>query len=206
LAEAVGRALVFEDREFAETRWSDALSASPRPAAYGGIRVGSRLIDSRTCAVDAPAKAAFAAVRRIGGANGWYWGNWLWRIRGLIDLAAGGAGLRRGRRDPTSLAIGDPLDFWRVEALEDGRLLRLAAEMKLPGRAWLEFEVTPAGGDRSTIRQTAMFDAYGLRGLMYWYGLYPIHALIFRQMLRGIARRASTHRSPPPQHAASRAA
>ena len=111
-------------------------------------------------------------------------------VRGLLDRAVGGVGLRRGRRDPDHLQVGDALDFWRVEAFEPDRRLRLAAEMKLPGRAWLEFEVTEEE-DGATIRQTAEFDPAGLAGLLYWYGVYPLHVLVFRGMLRGIAARAT---------------
>lgn len=192
LAEAIRRALAFEDREFAETRWSDALSASPGRPPFGGTRLGSRLVDSRVRDVAASTSAAFAPIRRIGGANGWYWGNALWKARGLVDLLFGGVGMRRGRRDPEHVQIGDTIDFWHVEVMEEGRRLRLAADMRLPGRAWLEFEVTEAGAGRSRIRQTAIFDASGLGGLLYWYVLYPVHVLIFDQMIKGIARRAVT--------------
>jgi hypothetical protein len=139
---------------------------------------------------------AFAPVRRIGGRAGWYSGGALWRLRGALDRAAGGAGLRRGRRDPERLRVGEAVDFWRVERYEEDRLLRLSAEMRLPGRAWLQFEVTPAGEGRTEIRQTAIFDPAGLTGLLYWYGLYPFHAPIFNGMLRGIAARAECE--PPP--------
>jgi hypothetical protein len=118
---------------------------------------------------------------------GWYYGNALWRLRGLLDLAVGGPGLRRGRRDPESVMPGDTLDFWRVEAVEPDRLLRLGAEMRLPGRAWLQFEVTPEDGG-SVIRQTALFDPVGVRGLLYWYGLWGIHRMVFAGMLRNIVR------------------
>jgi hypothetical protein len=134
-------------------------------------------------------------VRRLGGGAGWYWGNALWRLRGALDLAAGGAGLRRGRRDPERLRVGEALDFWRVEGYEEDRLLRLAAEMRLPGRAWLQFEVVPLGPGRSEIRQTAIFDPAGLFGLLYWYSLYPVHSLIFGGLLRAIAARAEAE--PP---------
>ncbi len=106
-----------------------------------------------------------------------------------MDLLAGGVGMRRGRRDPEVLRAGDVLDCWRVEHVEEGRSLRLIAEMKLPGRAWLAFEVTPDGG-ASVIRQTAVFDPAGLMGLAYWYLVYPVHVLVFAGMLRGIARAA----------------
>jgi hypothetical protein len=158
------------------------------------VRFGSRLVESRTVTVAAPAADAFAPIRSIGGKTGWYALNWLWRVRGYLDLLFGGVGLRRGRPHPTHLRVGDPVDFWRVEVLEPDHRLRLAAEMKLPGRAWLEFEVT-GDGPSSTIRQTAIFDPLGWRGLAYWYLLLPAHKLVFRGMLRGIAR-AAAPRSP----------
>jgi hypothetical protein len=101
----------------------------------------------------------------------------------------GGVGMRRGRRDPDAPAVGDALDFWRVEAYEPGRRLRLAAEMKLPGRAWLEFDVEPVAGG-AIVHQTAVFEPVGLSGLIYWYALLPVHAVVFGGMLRAIARRA----------------
>jgi hypothetical protein len=109
----------------------------------------------------------------------------LWRLRGFLDRLVGGPGLRRGRRHPEELRAGDALDFWRVEAVEPGRLLRLQAEMKVPGRAWLQYELDERDG-LSTIRQTAIFDPAGIGGLAYWYALYPLHAVVFRGMLRGI--------------------
>jgi hypothetical protein len=148
--------------------------------------LGTRIVDSRTAEVSAPPQLAFQPIRRIGGSNGWYFANLLWRIRGVLDLLVGGVGLRRGRRDPEDLTVGDTLDFWRVEAFEPDRRLRLQAEMKLPGRAWLEFEVV-GDSPRSIIRQTAVFDPRGLSGLVYWYALYPIHRWIFSGMLRRIA-------------------
>ncbi len=189
IRDAVRRALAAEDREFAGTRWSDALSAAGEPRSWGGRRFGRRIVDSRTIDVAVLPEAAFAAVRRIGGSTGWYYGDWLWRLRGFLDLLVGGVGVRRGRRDPDRLAVGDTVDFWRVETVEANRRLRLVAEMKLPGRAWLEFEVDPiASGAR--IRQTAEFDPAGLFGQAYWYLLYPLHRLVFAGMLAGIGRAA----------------
>ncbi len=190
LSEAVARALAHEDREFAVTRWSDALSSAGEPATWGGVRFGSRIVDSRTAEVDLPPGVAFAPIERIGGQTGWYYGDWLWRVRGFLDLLVGGVGVRRGRRDPVNLRVGDPLDFWRVEGFEPDRLLRLQAEMKVPGRAWLEFEVT-GHGKQSTVRQTAIFDPVGLLGLAYWYVLYPLHQLVFAGMLRNLVRAAT---------------
>jgi uncharacterized protein YbjT (DUF2867 family) len=190
LREAIERALSREDAELAATRWSDALSSAALPTPWGGTRSGTRLVDSRARVVEAAAARAFAPVRRLGGRAGWYWGNALWKLRGAIDLAVGGTGLRRGRRDPERLRVGEAVDFWRVEGYEEDRLLRLSAEMRLPGRAWLQFEVTPLGEGRSGIRQTAIFDPAGLAGLVYWYALYPIHSLIFNGLLRAISARA----------------
>jgi uncharacterized protein YbjT (DUF2867 family) len=187
--EAIALALRNEDREYAETRWSDAISSTGPASRWGGVRFGNRLIDSRNIHVAVPPPAAFVPIQRIGGSTGWYYGNWLWRLRGWIDLLIGGVGLRRGRRNSNLLETGDTLDCWRVEAFEPGRSLRLAAEMKLPGRAWLEFEVT-ADTNGSVIRQTAIFDPIGLSGLLYWYSVYPLHQLVFAGMLRGIARAA----------------
>ncbi|MFN2375281.1 MAG: SDR family oxidoreductase [Candidatus Binatia bacterium] len=189
LTEALAAALANEENELAETRWSDALSASGRPADWAGVRFGNRLVDSRTTFVAVPPAAAFAPIRRIGGNSGWYHADFLWRIRGVLDLWVGGVGLRRGRRDAESVRVGDALDWWRVEAFEPDRRLLLLAEMKVPGRAWLEFEVTAENGG-SVIRQTAIFDPAGLSGLLYWYGIYPLHAVVFRGMLAAIAVKA----------------
>jgi uncharacterized protein YbjT (DUF2867 family) len=189
IREVLARALVSEDLGFAATRWSDALSSQRAPRRWGGVRFGSRRVDSRAAWVGCTPEQAFRPISRIGGDAGWYYGNGLWRLRGLLDLAVGGPGLRRGRRDPESLAVGDTVDFWRVDAVEPGRLLRLAAEMRLPGRAWLQFEVTPEAGG-SLVRQTALFDPVGVRGLLYWYALWGIHQMVFAGMLRNIVRAA----------------
>ncbi len=187
--EAIARALANEDAEFAQTRWSDALSSTGPLNSYGGVRFGPRLVDSRAVRLPVPPGRAFAPVRRIGGRTGWYYADFLWHLRGFADLLAGGAGLRRGRRDPERLAVGDTVDFWRVEAVEEDRLLRLRAEMKVPGRAWLQFEAAPVSGG-SVLRQTAVFEPAGLAGLLYWYGIYPLHEAVFRGMLREIGRAA----------------
>ena len=215
VGEAIARALWEEDGEMARTRWSDAVSAGigarrrragesgagSRRSRWGGRRFGSRLVERQQALVLAASAAqAFRPIQRIGGRRGWYFGNRLWLLRGMVDLALGGVGMRRGRRHPVELRAGDPLDFWRVEAFEAARLLRLRAEMKVPGRAWLQFEVEP-GKRGSLITQTAVFDPLGLWGLVYWYALYPVHRLIFRGMLRGIvreAKRLAPRRADPP--------
>ena len=190
LRAAIARAIEEEDAAFAATPWSEAALASGTVLRWGGVRIRSRLIHS--AAVDLPVgpAAAFAPIQRIGGARGWYYGDWIWRFRGLFDLLLGGVGMNRGRRDPETLAAGDVLDCWRVDACKPDIRLRLAAEMKLPGRGWLEFDVTPRGGGASRIRQTAVFDPTGLWGRFYWHALYPIHVLLFGGLLRSIARRA----------------
>lgn len=193
VAAAIRDAIANEDRQFAETRWSDAISSSGAPPHYGGEKIGSRVVCSRSRQVEVPAERAFAPIRRIGGEQGWYYADILWRLRGFIDLLAGGVGIRRGRNHPDELRVGQVVDWWRVEEIEDGRLLRLRAEMKVPGRAWLQFEVKPHGPDKSTIHQVALFDPHGLAGILYWYGIYPLHALVFAGMLRNIARRAESN-------------
>jgi hypothetical protein len=153
--------------------------------------------DTRLAVVDAPPAQAFAPIRRIGGATGWYFGDALWRLRGWIDRGMGGLGMPRTRRDPDDCVVGDIIDGWRVEAHEPDRLLRLSAGLKLPGRGWLEFRVDPLdGGARSLIRQTATFDPRGVAGRLYWYGVLPLHALVFSGLLRRIAQRAVQHAMP----------
>jgi len=144
--------------------------------------------DVRTIYVHASPKETFVPIRRIGGDTGWYYANWLWQLRGWMDKLAGGVGMRRGRRDPDSLCVGDVVDCWRVEAIERDRLLRLVAEMKLPGRARLEFEVM-RDSTGAVIRQSATFDPVGLLGRAYWYSVLPFHYYVFRGMLQGIAAR-----------------
>ena len=147
----------------------------------------SRFVHSVEIAVNASPEQAFAPIRRIGGSTGWYYANWLWRLRGILDIWMGGLGLSPGRRDPDQLEVGDIVDCWQVEACEANHRLRLAARMKLPGRAWLEFRVD--GSDSgSVIRQTAVFDPRGVAGRAYWYATYPVHRILFAGMLKQIGR------------------
>jgi uncharacterized protein YbjT (DUF2867 family) len=196
LSDAIARALINEDREFAETRWSDAFD--PRqPLRWGGLTFGRRLVSSRSAHVGWPPVCAFDPIRRIGGQTGWYATEWFWKARGLLDTLRGGVGLRRGRRDQVDLRVGDTVDFWRVERFEQDRVLRLAAEMKIPGRLWLQFEVDPDQNGGAHVRQTTVFDPAGYVGLIYWYLLWPVHQVVFGRMLRGIARAVQALESRP---------
>lgn len=196
IARAIERALANEDLPAAESRWCDAL-ADP------GLRCGpaepSRdlLINEQTERVPLTPEQAFAPIRRIGGRTGWYFCTALWRIRGFIDLMLGGVGMRRGRPDPETPLQGSTLDFWRVESYEPGRRLRLFAEMKVPGRAWLEFRAEP-DGSATLLRQIAQFEPHGVTGMLYWYLLWPVHAVMFRGMLHRIALAACNAPSLPP--------
>jgi uncharacterized protein YbjT (DUF2867 family) len=158
---------------------------------------GTELTDVRTVEVAAPPAEVYAAVARVGGDRGWYSGELLWKLRGMLDRIAGGPGLRRGRRDPDHLAVGEPLDFWRVADLEPGRRVCLHAEMLLPGEAWLEWEVRPLG-EGTRLVQTARFRPRGLLGRLYWYAVAPFHQFVFPGLVQGIARDARTHRAAFP--------
>jgi hypothetical protein len=147
------------------------------------------IVERRQRAVAASPEVVFAEIERLGGRGGWPYANVLWRVRGLIDRVFGGVGMRLGRRDPDKLRVGDALDFWRVEDVRRPTLLRLRAEMRVPGRAWLQYEVLPADKG-SRLVQTAFFEPKGLPGLVYWYLLYPVHGLIFRGSVRVLAGRA----------------
>jgi uncharacterized protein YbjT (DUF2867 family) len=202
LAEAIERALTAEDQEFAEMTWGDVLSPGSR---WGGTTVNRRLVASHVAHVHGHAHEVFAPILRIGGDTGWYEADWFWRLRGWLDTLRGGDGMRRGRRDPHDLRVGDTVDFWRVERVEIGRRLVLAAEMKLPGRLWLQFDVD--GDHRVSIRLTTVFDPAGYVGVVYWYLLYPVHRAIFAAMLHGVRRVSgpeATARVPPPSPAGHR--
>ncbi|WP_354643701.1 SDR family oxidoreductase [Kitasatospora camelliae] len=175
------------------TRWSSAslpgAPSDPLPTDpdWAG---GSLYEDIRERRVAAPPEALWRVVEGIGGDNGWYSFPLGWSLRGLADRMVGGVGLRRGRRDPARLRVGDSLDFWRVEEIEPGRLLRLRAEMRLPGLAWLELSVSPDGPRGSRYRQRALFHPHGLAGHAYWWSVAPFHAAVFGGMARNITDRA----------------
>ncbi len=190
--EAVRAALASLDAGQVETAWSDALASNRHDTP--SVELASdrgMIIERRQRLVAAAPAEVFHAFSSLGGRQGWY-ANWAWRVRGIVDRMVGGAGFRRGRRHEERLRVGDSLDFWRVEAIEDNAMLRLRAEMKVPGRAWLQFdaEEDPDASGRTRLVQTAFFAPHGLAGLLYWYGLYPVHALIFRGMIREVAEDA----------------
>jgi uncharacterized protein YbjT (DUF2867 family) len=183
--EAVAQALAEEGTKQLESRWTGATtSAATSPWQENAFR----FVDRRRVVSPLSAEALFGRVRRLGGAAGWYFADWLWNLRGAVDRLLGGVGMRRGRRDAESLSVGDAVDFWRVERFEEGRLLTLRAEMKLPGEARLSWRIEPAAASRSVLTQEAEFHPRGLAGRLYWLSLLPIHAIIFGGMARRIAR------------------
>ncbi|MEE2038231.1 SDR family oxidoreductase [Nocardiopsis sp. CT-R113] len=191
--EAVRLALRRVDESRVDTRWSSAAWPSapsdplPTDPDWTG---GSLYTDARARYVDAEPEDVWRVIEGIGGRNGWYSWPLAWAARGWIDLAVGGVGLRRGRRDPARLRTGDSLDFWRVEEVVPGRLLRLRAEMRLPGPAWLELGVATVGG-RTVYHQRALFHPRGLLGHLYWQAVTPFHGIVFGSMATNIADRAS---------------
>jgi hypothetical protein len=145
--------------------------------------------ETRSCRTTADPATTFAAFSSLGGDSGWLFWSWAWSVRGLLDRLVGGPGLRRGRRHPSDLEPGDAMDFWRVERVEPPNLLRLRAEMKVPGRAWLQWETLLDEGNTQLV-QTAIFEPFGLAGHLYWNLVYPIHKIIFSGLVRAIASRA----------------
>ena len=162
---------------------------------------GSLYVDERTSVVDAPPEALWRVIEGIGGTSGWYSFDAAWAVRGVMDRLVGGVGLRRGRRDPVHLRPGDALDFWRVEAIVPGELLRLRAEMKLPGLAWLELHVGRDDDGRTSYRQRAIFQPRGLAGHAYWRSISPFHGIVFGGMLRNITAAAERAAAQPDRQA-----
>ena len=184
--EAIRAALVKITEHDVATTWSMAGPIPGDPDWAGG----TVFRDCRQMAIQAPAHAVFQAVCRVGGGHGWYAANWLWTVRGWMDVMAGGPGLRRGRRDPVLVGYGEALDFWRVVGFQRDRVLALRAEMKLPGEALLDFRIDSQGIGACTLQQRALFRPRGLFGLLYWYAVVPFHHIVFRGMLLGIQREA----------------
>jgi uncharacterized protein YbjT (DUF2867 family) len=184
-----------------ETSWSDALvmvQGDIKPVKL--TTVEGMMFERRSLRLSLPPGAAFRSYTGLGGDRGWLYLNWTWQVRGWVDKLVGGVGLRRGRRHPDDLRVGESLDFWRVEEIKPERLLRLRAEMKVPGKAWLEFQSIPQEDGGTLLTQTAFFAPRGLAGFLYWYVLYPIHGFIFSGMIRKIAERArDLYRKAPVQ-------
>jgi uncharacterized protein YndB with AHSA1/START domain len=188
--QAVELALKRTEEGLVETRWSGTVVSDD------GIVLEDRegfIREVQAVTVNAAPETVFRTFTGLGGDRGWLVWDWAWRLRGLLDQFVGGPGLRRNRRHPSELLVGEALDFWRVEAVEPPGLLRLRAEMRVPGKAWLQFEATPEG-DHTRLVQTALFEPKGLAGTLYWYLLYPIHRLIFRDLVRALAREAEQGR------------
>lgn len=174
-----------------ESHWTDAGKMPPYewvnssdPKWAGGTVYN----DIREITITGSPEQAWSALVKIGGTTGWYYANWLWKLRGWLDFFLGGPGLRKGRRHPNELRHGDAIDFWRVRALEPGRRLLLIAEMRLPGQAALEFKVVPVDSNTTKIIQMARFLPRGLLGLAYWYAVSPLHELVFNGMLLGVVK------------------
>lgn len=186
--EAVSRALRQTTENAVTTRWSNALGDSP---AFELTQEEGLILETRRYHTEASPEATFRAFASLGGSAGWLFWNWAWSLRGFMDQMVGGPGLRRGRRHPTDLEPGDAVDFWRVERVEPPHLLRLRAEMKVPGRAWLQLETEAEGGGTQLI-QTAIFEPFGLAGQLYWNALHPVHKIMFSGLVKHIAQRAES--------------
>ncbi|MBT8197627.1 MAG: SDR family oxidoreductase, partial [Acidimicrobiia bacterium] len=192
LSRAIKLALDRDDRLDVPSRWSDASSSPASPFAWDPDWAGGTLLlDQQTVETDVDSDDLYWAFSRIGGSTGYYTYNWAWRLRGVLDTLFGGVGLRRGRRHPEMVWLHDTIDFWRVAAVEPGKHLQLSAEMKLPGDAWLEWNVVE-GDEGRTLEQNAYFRPRGLAGRLYWYAMLPFHTLIFGRMARKIVEAART--------------
>ena len=188
---AVERALAVLQASNIESTWSDALSTTTGNVPPVVLTLHEGMIrEHRQRLVAATPAQVYAVFSGVGGQRGWFFMDWAWRLRGRLDRMLGGVGMRRGRRDPDKLRVGDVVDFWRVEALEPAHLLRLRAEMKVPGQAWLQFQAKAGEDGMTVLAQTAFFAPKGLPGWLYWHLLYPLHALVFSGMIGQIARRA----------------
>ncbi len=188
--EAIKQAREIEENDFSSVRWNDTdsyVTHANLNSASGNY--GRRLFETQKRISELSPKAIFEVIEKIGGKNGWYFADSIWSIRGLIDYWLGGIGMRRSRRDPNKLRVGDTLDFWRVLEITPNEHLKLFAEMRLPGRAWLDFRITLENG-KTVLYQSAIFDPKGLFGLIYWYGLLPFHKIIFSGLLNSIMQRA----------------
>lgn len=188
---AMRKFVQISNEQAVETHWTDAgvtppVDWLPESSVQGGNRKLYR--DKREITLDASRENIWQSLARIGGKTGWYYGNTLWKIRGFLDRIMGGVGLDRGRRHSEELRPGDALDLWRARVVDPPSRLMLVAEMKLPGKAILDFQILPAENNQVKIKQTAWYEAHGILGIMYWYSVLPFHAFIFQGMIEGIAK------------------
>jgi uncharacterized protein YbjT (DUF2867 family) len=184
---ALGRVL----SDVVETSWSDALvNSAGDTQPYTFTVEEGMMLERRTRVLEVPAGAVYRAYTGVGGQRGWLFMDWAWALRGWIDKALGGVGIRRGRRNPDDIRAGESLDFWRVESVEPDRLMRLRAEMKVPGKAWLQFESIPQSEGKTLLSETAYFAPKGFWGFVYWYAMWPFHAFLFDGLIRRLAGRA----------------
>ncbi|NNE70450.1 MAG: SDR family oxidoreductase [Rhodothermales bacterium] len=198
---AVDLALARFEKDTVETSWSDAFSSGDDRRMLTRLEQEEGMIQERLeVRVQASPSVIWSEINQLGGKNGWLYANLLWRLRGLMDLAVGGIGMRSGRRTYHKLREGDTVDFWRVEEVEKPRILRLRAEMKVPGRAWLQYEIKSLEGGMSSLTQTAFFEPKGLFGFLYWWTFYIPHTFIFPGMLRELRRRAERSAAARPKH------
>ncbi|RAP29519.1 DUF2867 domain-containing protein [Candidatus Marinamargulisbacteria bacterium SCGC AG-343-D04] len=188
LSQAVSKAIEREDSEFRRTHWASSFSSSNHDMGWLEQQRGNKLVYTKKLSILKSAKSSFHVIQQIGGKKGWYYGNFIWKLRGFIDVLFGGTGYRRGRKHPVNINEGDFLDWWRVEQFSPPSCLRLFAEMKLPGKAWLEFELKSTSDHSCDLYLSAIFDPSGLFGRLYWYSLYPVHFFIFNGLLNGLKK------------------
>ncbi len=169
-----------------------SLAAVPERAAHASVRQQGLICDIRQTIIHCPAGEVFRVVGNLGGEGGWLYSNFLWQVRGFIDILVGGVGMKRGRSFKSALRVGDFVDFWEIEEVAERESLLLRAQMKLPGRAWLQFTLLPVASDKTLLRCCAWFEPKGIAGETYWWALYPIHVLIFRGLVRAIQLRSES--------------
>ena len=189
---AISLAIDKEEKLFTNTHWASSYSASGLKNEWLEAKKGNKLIYTKSILVYSAIEDTFNILKQIGGKNGWYYATYLWKLRGIVDLFFGGTGHKRGRKHPINIDEGDFIDWWRVQQYKSPTILRLFAEMKLPGKAWLEFELKEKNSTKSTLFITAIFDPNGLFGKLYWYSLYPVHFFMFNGLLKSIKSKAES--------------
>ena len=189
MKKSIELAIAKEEKLFTNTHWASSYSASGLNNTWLEIKKGNKLIYTKNIEINSAISTCFDTIQQIGGKNGWYYATFLWKIRGLIDLLFEGTGHKRGRKHPKELHEGDFIDWWRVQQYKPPEVLRLFAEMKLPGKAWLEFELKEKNKTTTNVYITAIFDPNGLLGKLYWYSLYPLHFFMFNGLLNAIKKR-----------------